>query len=68
MEQVTSLISRIRKVQAEASARSFTLDALAKKADVSISWLSKFANGKIPNPTVSSISKVNDALAEWERQ
>lgn len=42
--------------------------ALAEEADVSLSWLSKFANGKIPNPTFESLRKVSAALDARESE
>lgn len=33
---------------------------------VDYSWLSKFANGKIPNPTVQSLEDLGKALEQWE--
>lgn len=42
--------------------------ALAEEADVSLSWLSKFANNKIPNPTLESLRKVSAALDARESE
>ena len=41
---------------------------LADESGVSLSWLSKFVNGKIPNPTVGSLSKVDAAVKRRERR
>lgn len=38
--------------------------SLAKDADVSYSWLVKFANWHIPNPGVSTIDKLSRALQQ----
>lgn len=58
MEIIQSLIDRISKAQEQ----SFTLSDLADEAGVSLSWLSKFVNGKIPNPTIKSLNNVAAAL------
>jgi transcriptional regulator with XRE-family HTH domain len=33
---------------------------IADKAEVSHSWLSKFVNGHIPNPGISTLKKIRD--------
>ena len=37
--------------------------AIAKQADVSYSWITKLAQGKIPNPSVVTIEKLLAILA-----
>jgi transcriptional regulator with XRE-family HTH domain len=36
--------------------------AIAKEADVSHSWLSKFVRDEIPNPGYATLKKVHDCL------
>lgn len=36
--------------------------AIADRADVSHSWLSKFVNGRIPNPGTQTLRKVRAAI------
>ena len=36
---------------------------VAKRAEVSYSWLSKFVNGHIPNPGYATLKRLHDALS-----
>lgn len=42
------------------------LRGLASKAGVSLTWLSAFVNGKMPNPTLDTLNRVHTALQEFE--
>lgn len=44
-------------------ARRGDWQALAAKAGVSYSWLSKFANGHIPNPGFATLTKLHNELS-----
>ena len=57
---IAELISRVQKHRGE-------WPTLAKEAEVSYSWLAKFGQGHIPNPTVNTVTKVAAALAAREK-
>ena len=41
---------------------------IAKQSGVSYSWLSKFANGRIPNPGYATLCKLHVALDKASRK
>ena len=41
--------------------------AIADDAQVSHSWLSKFVNGHIPNPGLTTLRKVRDAIERHQK-
>ena len=49
-------------LKAQLRQRRGNFDAIAKRAGMSYSWLSKFANDHIPNPGITSLKKLKAAL------
>jgi transcriptional regulator with XRE-family HTH domain len=49
-------------------ARSRNLVRLSKKTGVSYSWLTKFVDGRIQNPTVGNLEKLEKAFSVDEAQ
>jgi hypothetical protein len=54
-----NIISRTEEVRVMAK-RFGRYRYVAKNSGVSYEWLVKFSNGKIPNPTVSNVSSLED--------
>ena len=50
------------EVKAILEARRGEWQAISDEAKVSHSWLSKFVNGHIPNPGLTTLRKVYDAI------
>lgn len=42
--------------------------ALAAESGVSYSWMTKFAQGHIPDPRISTVKKLTTALAQREQK
>ncbi len=51
-----------QQLRAALQARRGDWQEIAKSADVSYSWLSKFVNGHIPNPGYETLKKLHAAL------
>lgn len=49
-------------VKALLESRRGDWQAIANKADVSHSWLSKFVNGHIPNPGYATLKRLHECL------
>lgn len=47
--------------------RRMTQEAFARKHDLSSSWLNKFIRAQVPDPRVSSIQRLQDALEQEAR-
>jgi len=47
--------------------RCVTFTMMAQKAGVSVAWISRFANGQIPNPGVNTVQRLHDYLITVER-
>lgn len=60
-EQPTSLLKRTRALLA-AKPDTLTFSAIAKATGVSVSWISRFADDKIPNPGVRQVQAIFDYL------
>jgi len=55
------------EVKAILESRRGDWQAIAMKADVSHSWLSKFVNGHIPNPGYATLKRLHECLTEGEQ-
>jgi len=55
------------KVLSMLNAKKGDWQAISEAAGVSYSWLSKFANGHIPNPGYVTLRKLHDTLSSKRR-
>lgn len=55
------------KVRAELISRRGTWKEIAERSGVSYSWISKFANGHIPNPGMRTLNRIHDGLRQVRR-
>lgn len=55
------------ELRAKLADRKGDWPAIAKRAQLSYSWLCKFAVGRIPNPGYDSLKKLSAAIAERAR-
>jgi hypothetical protein len=58
----TSLFERT-KALVEAAPRHITLTVMARETGLTVSWISRFAAGKFPNPGVHHVQALHDYLA-----
>ncbi len=61
-----SLLARTQELVSNAP-RCVTFTMMAKKAGVSVAWISRFANDQIPNPGVNTVQALHDYLITVER-
>jgi predicted transcriptional regulator len=61
-QQPTSLVERTRSLLRGAP-RELTYTAMAKATGVSVAWISRFADDKIPNPGVNQVQAIFDYLS-----
>jgi transcriptional regulator with XRE-family HTH domain len=54
-------------LKATLETRRMTQEAFARKYDLSSSWLNKFIRGKVENPQLNSLERLQDALATEQR-
>ena len=58
-KQVMSIASNVKKIRAE---KGYSLEKVARLADVSLSTVVKIEDGTNQNPTINSLSKIATAL------
>ncbi len=44
--------------------RTKTMEEIAEQAEVSITWLSRFANNRVPEPGASKVQRLYEVLSE----
>ena len=59
MYQIMSIANNLKKIRAE---KSYSLERVARLADVSLSTVVKIEDGTNQNPTINSLSKIATAL------
>lgn len=61
--QPTSLLERTRTLL-KCKPSTLTYSAIAKSTGVSVAWISRFADDKIPNPGVNQVQAIFDYMTE----
>jgi len=62
MKKQIKLTSAVNQLRLDLAARRHEWAKIAKHAKCSYSWIAKFENGTIDNPTVKSLERVQQAL------